>query len=223
MVSRARKGGLTLSLHDILQSTSITNMAQAADAGVKKSKHQEKTDTLFNLSPIQQLYFQYATQYKGASRFNQSVTIQLSRSVESSIVEDALKAIVGRHAMLRARFSKSSAGHWLQKISAVSINPMHPGSYSLGGKPQLTLFNRESTLVIDSASTPERARAKSSTRSPKPRDVLILIMGQLSLRTSSKAITTAKFSSWLPTISASTWSPGELSFTILKSLSSLVQ
>lgn len=122
LVSRARKAGLTLSLHDILQSASINSLAEVTEAGVQKSKHHEKTDTFFSLSPIQKLYFQHAKEFKGTSRFNQSITVQLSRRVRANVVEDALKTVVDRHAMLRARFRKSSSGNWLQKVAMVCSN-----------------------------------------------------------------------------------------------------
>jgi hypothetical protein len=122
MVSRARKCGLSVSLHDILQSPSIKNLADAVESEVSKPKHQEQTDTPFNLSPMQKLYFQRATKFQRASRFNQSITVKLSRRVEANLVEDALKAVVARHSMLRARFSQSSSGDWLQKVTKVRSN-----------------------------------------------------------------------------------------------------
>lgn len=120
MISHARKCGLTLSLHDILQCTSIKKLAEVAEVGFQKSRHHEKIDTPFDLSPIQKLYFEHATQFKGASRFNQSVTVQISQKVPAKTVELALRAVVGRHAMLRARFRQSGSGSWLQEISKVS-------------------------------------------------------------------------------------------------------
>ncbi|KAK2757240.1 NRPS [Arachnomyces sp. PD_36] len=118
LVSRARKGGLTLSLNAILQSPSLKDLADAANSGVQKPKYHEGPGTPFNLSPIQRLYFQQAKLFTGSSRFNQSITVQLSRQVSAKSIEHALKAVVSRHSMLRAKFNKSSSLNGRQIITS---------------------------------------------------------------------------------------------------------
>ncbi|KIA75536.1 hypothetical protein HK57_00693 [Aspergillus ustus] len=119
-VSHARKQGIALSLHRILQASSTELLVEEAQSGVKKVNQAEQHDTWFDLSAIQKFYFEYATEFKGSSRFNQSVTLRLPRHVEPTAIENGLKAIVSNHPMLRARFRQSN-GKWQQKIMTVSL------------------------------------------------------------------------------------------------------
>lgn len=129
IVSKARKQGLTVRLQDIIQTDSIEALAERSTMAVpKKNQQQQQTGRAransgasFSLSPIQDLYFQHAANgHKGTSRFNQSITVRLSRKVDSAKIKEALKTIVLRHGMLRARFTKDSDGTWKQRTTRVS-------------------------------------------------------------------------------------------------------
>ncbi|PYH46246.1 nonribosomal peptide synthase Pes1 [Aspergillus saccharolyticus JOP 1030-1] len=115
VVSRARKQGLTLTLHSVLQSKSIKDLAQASDTKVKAVKNEEKSDQHFGLSPIQELYMQTAAKFKGAARFNQSMTVRVTRKIKAENMKQAVRAVIEQHSMFRARFSKLH-GNWQQKI-----------------------------------------------------------------------------------------------------------
>jgi non-ribosomal peptide synthase protein (TIGR01720 family) len=123
VISRARKQGLVLTLHDILQSRSLKELAQTASSKAPASQREEKSGEGFALSPVQRLYFQSSDSFKGAARFNQSMTVRISRRCEGEVLKRALKAVIGQHAMFRARFSTSSDGTWQQKTAAVSSQP----------------------------------------------------------------------------------------------------
>jgi hypothetical protein len=120
IVSHARKLGINLSLHKILQATSVRDLTKDAEPEAGKVSQSEQANTWFDLSAIQKFYFQYATQYKGSARFNQSITLRLSRHVEPAVIKNGLRAITNKHAMLRARF-RNSNGIWEQMVMAVSI------------------------------------------------------------------------------------------------------
>jgi hypothetical protein len=126
LVSKARKQGLTVRLQDIIQTDSIEALAERSSFAETKQKQQPgraraNSGASFSLSPIQDLYFQHASNgHKGASRFNQSITVRLSRKVDSAKIREALKSIVLRHGMLRARFSKDNNGTWKQRTTRVS-------------------------------------------------------------------------------------------------------
>jgi hypothetical protein len=119
IVSHARKQGITLSLHKILQASSVQLLVQEAEAGVKNINQIEHPNTWFDLSAIQKFYFDYAAKLKGSARFNQSVTLRLPRRVEPTTIENGLKAIFSKHAMLRARFRQVN-GKWQQRVMTVS-------------------------------------------------------------------------------------------------------
>ncbi|KAJ5098889.1 hypothetical protein N7532_005890 [Penicillium argentinense] len=118
VISRARKQGLTLTLNDILQSRSVKELAQTASAKAPVTSHrEEKAGESFALSPVQKLYMQSTNSYKGAARFNQSITVRISRRVEGEVLRRAIKAVTSQHSMFRARFSKVN-GTWQQKAAA---------------------------------------------------------------------------------------------------------
>lgn len=120
MISRARKHGLVLTLHDILQSRSVKELARTAGSKVPISQREEKSGEGFALSPVQKLYFQNSTSFKGDARFNQSITVRIARRCEAEVLRRALKAVISQHAMFRARFSKINDGTWQQKTATVS-------------------------------------------------------------------------------------------------------
>lgn len=119
VISRARKHGLNLTLHNILQSKSITELAPTSTVIVQAVKHEEKSGELFNLSPIQSLFMQTTDEFQGKARFNQSMTVRLTKRTKPDTVKNAIKAVIDRHSMFRARFSKSSDGNWKQTITKV--------------------------------------------------------------------------------------------------------
>ncbi|KAJ5429495.1 AMP-dependent synthetase/ligase [Penicillium cf. griseofulvum] len=118
VISRARKQGLVLTLHDILQSRSVKELAQTASSKAPVSQREEKSGEGFALSPVQRLYFQSSDYFKGDARFNQSITVRIARRCEGEVLKRALKAVISQHAMFRARFSKPSDGTWQQKTTA---------------------------------------------------------------------------------------------------------
>ncbi|KAL9133158.1 MAG: hypothetical protein Q9175_005664 [Cornicularia normoerica] len=133
IIARCRKIGIILSLQEILQSKSLFQLAGVVDSRGQSSKaikttfHEEKMDQVFDLSPVQKLYFQLAgpsCDHTRDGRFNQSHLLRIKRKTESKTVQDAVEIIVQQHSMFRARFSRNQAGVWQQRIS-----PLASGSY----------------------------------------------------------------------------------------------
>lgn len=127
MVSKARKQGLTVRLQDIIQTDSIEALSKRATLADNKKQQigraRAASGATFSLSPIQDLYFKHAAnEHKGTSRFNQSITVRISRKIDSAKIREALKTIVLRHGMLRARFTKDSDGTWKQRTTRVIID-----------------------------------------------------------------------------------------------------
>ncbi|KAL6239813.1 hypothetical protein BDW75DRAFT_236072 [Aspergillus navahoensis] len=118
VVSKARKRGLNLPLNRILQAKSIEELAAFCETKRLPTKDLKESGSLFRLSPIQELFFRSSSAVpKASGRFNQSITVRLARRMEPSVLEDAVRAVVQKHAMFRARFSKSSDGTWQQRIT----------------------------------------------------------------------------------------------------------
>ena len=121
-----------MTLNDILQSRSVKELAQTAKAKAPVTSHrEEKAGEGFDLSPVQKLYMQSTDSYKGAARFNQSITVRVSRRVEGEVLRRAIRAVTSQHSMFRARFSKNHSGNWQQKAEIVSFQKLVPGSVIL--------------------------------------------------------------------------------------------
>ncbi|PLB45140.1 acetyl-CoA synthetase-like protein [Aspergillus steynii IBT 23096] len=112
----ARTEGFTLSVSDIFHYKTVAGLAPLLDMkGQQPSLDAEELcDVLFELSPIQSLFFE--TVPNGADYFNQSFLIPLAGPVASHELACAIPMIVDHHPMLRARFSQRSDGTWYQAV-----------------------------------------------------------------------------------------------------------
>jgi amino acid adenylation domain-containing protein/non-ribosomal peptide synthase protein (TIGR01720 family) len=115
-VSRARAEGVVVRVQDFLQSKSISELALVAKLSTKSSiSHADEVEAIFDLSPVQQMYFQMAGQK--ANQFNQSFFLRFTRDTDAQHVARALEAVVRQHSMLRARFRQAENGRWCQLIT----------------------------------------------------------------------------------------------------------
>ncbi|KAF2177349.1 amino acid adenylation domain-containing protein [Zopfia rhizophila CBS 207.26] len=117
VMARCRKEHINFSLHEVLKSKSVAHLALFARSGIQSEVRDETTDVVFDLSPIQQLYFQTHNEYTGSSRCNQSFSFRITRAVQAQEIDRAIETIVQQHSMLRAHFEKSKVGVWQQKIT----------------------------------------------------------------------------------------------------------
>jgi len=119
VMALCRKEKMNFSLSEVLRSKSIHQLALTARFETDKVFQDEKVEELFELSPIQQLYFQAksADEQRQGARFNQSFSLNITRKVEAQTIKDAINAIVNQHSMLRARMSRNTSGSWKQRIT----------------------------------------------------------------------------------------------------------
>ncbi|KAI4198548.1 MAG: hypothetical protein LQ350_005207 [Teloschistes chrysophthalmus] len=121
IIARLRKIKVVLSLQEILQSKSLFQLANLVDSrgsGPKEKKVQlmKETDELFDLSPVQKMYFELAgeSDHTREGRFNQSQLLRLTRKTDAETIRRGITVIVQSHSMFRARFSRQ--GGWKQRI-----------------------------------------------------------------------------------------------------------
>ncbi|KAF2119371.1 hypothetical protein BDV96DRAFT_486547 [Lophiotrema nucula] len=119
LLARCRKDGINLTLNQVLRSKSLAQLAETVGSHDERINQQAETDKPFDLSPIQQFYFESIGNNK-ESQFNQSFTLRLSHNVDGGRVKQVIDSIVDCHAMLRARFTMSEAGTWRQVIPSRS-------------------------------------------------------------------------------------------------------
>jgi aryl carrier-like protein len=126
LVSSAAAAGLRLTMQDVTRSRNLKEMASAATprnlaggshipgaAGLSDDDGGDADsaveDVLFELSPIQRLYFRITP--SGNNVFEQSMLLRLTTRVPVSSLSSALQTLVKHHAQLRARYTHDS-GSW---------------------------------------------------------------------------------------------------------------
>ncbi|KAL9614736.1 MAG: hypothetical protein Q9167_000805 [Letrouitia subvulpina] len=158
IIARCRKIGIVLSLQEVLQSSSIFQLAKSVDLKGRSTRNtkalrlEEKTDQEFDLSPIQKLYFQLAgssTDYTREGRFNQSQLLRLKRKTETKSIKNALGIIVQQHSMFRARFSKDSNGNWRQRITQSTPDSFRFREHKVYSSREVLGLLKESQTSLD--------------------------------------------------------------------------
>ncbi|KAL4863703.1 hypothetical protein BDV12DRAFT_201835 [Aspergillus spectabilis] len=122
VVSQCKSAGIGITMQDVFKHRTISQLALHAtrtDKGESRVVPGEEPvdglDHAVSLSPIQQMYFDYALE--DPNHFSQSVFLRLDGAgVGAESMARALAVIVETHPMLRARFEKSSDGTWRQRV-----------------------------------------------------------------------------------------------------------
>ncbi|KAJ5964403.1 HC-toxin synthetase [Penicillium vulpinum] len=119
LVVTCRNEGIKLLFKDVMRSASISALADGVQMvdHINVHQHRDQLDTPFDLTPIQQLYFQSISQGShdaSANQFNQSFLFRLTSDVPVEQLRAAVDKVVQRHSMLRARFRQSHNGQWKQ-------------------------------------------------------------------------------------------------------------
>ena len=147
VVSLCRSDGIVVTVPDILRTNSILALAERAKLGFKAStiSRVETLDTPFELSPVQQLYFDQNNGLAFRHEFDQHTRLSVTRHVEADAVGAAIKVIVNRHSMLRARFvpPHDQTERWTQVIAKETV-----GSYSFEASEE---NGRESIQALELA------------------------------------------------------------------------
>ncbi|RDA85881.1 hypothetical protein CP532_2707 [Ophiocordyceps camponoti-leonardi (nom. inval.)] len=123
VVSQCRLHNLSLTASDVLQAGTIRRLAQRCQtlSGQQplvesSSEDEAEGSEPFDLSPIQQMFFEAYPD--GLDHYNQSFILDLGQPSSVETLRAAMRALVGRHEMLRARYFRdaSSGDRWRQRI-----------------------------------------------------------------------------------------------------------
>ncbi|GAP83931.2 putative nonribosomal peptide synthase [Rosellinia necatrix] len=116
VVAQCAAEGLRTSVIALFQEKTIAGMSLRTEyRHYSPVQAKEQLNVLFELSPIQQMFFDTAGSHY--SHFNQSVSFRLSESLPSDVIQRAIRWIVENHSMFRARFSQTLNGSWKQRIT----------------------------------------------------------------------------------------------------------
>lgn len=109
--------GLRISVAEIFKQKTISEISMRLGVDASPgSRLEETTGSLFPLSPIQKLFFEFTPQ--GHNHFNWSFLFQLRNPQDSNVLMDAINCVINRHSMLRARFIRDSKGGRHQTITS---------------------------------------------------------------------------------------------------------
>lgn len=119
LMSRLRTMKIRLSVQDILRYRTVEVLAVHAHVTEELSDDAlvvEEIDDWVDLAPIQNMFFE--KQPNGQNHFNQSFALKLARNIPENEIEQAIRTLIDRHAMLRCRYGKSKPdGIWRQKVT----------------------------------------------------------------------------------------------------------
>ena len=117
VVSRARRSGIEMKPADIFIFQTIKKLSEVIEKRETEVQHGEQ-GTLTGesgLLPIQQVYLERAG--KDISHFNQSILLELDKSVTSEVLEKSVEQLTAFHDALRFQYKKSD-NHWEQRYSS---------------------------------------------------------------------------------------------------------
>jgi amino acid adenylation domain-containing protein/non-ribosomal peptide synthase protein (TIGR01720 family) len=120
VVAQARGGPLSLNLtvEDIFRLRTISQIATGATANssdLPLLANNDMLDAPFDLSPIQQLFFE-TNRLQKQNRFNHNLFLHLRQPVTFDQLRSAIHEIAEEHPLLRARFLQNADGQWQQLI-----------------------------------------------------------------------------------------------------------
>lgn len=152
-VGQAKRRGIGLTVQEILRSKSLQQLAICAKAVNNPTNHHEVVDAPFELSPIQQLHFQ--VRGEGQGHFNQSFFLRLTRKTLEKDLRHAIETLVGRHSMLRARFTqRTTNGEWEQCVTQELASSYHFGVHKIYNKEQVKPTVASSQACLDAVHGP---------------------------------------------------------------------
>lgn len=166
IVALARTKNISVSVNEIMRFKTISQVllhaasptaARRLGGGghTANGEVQEELDIFFPLSPIQQMFMDQQQVDGSWNRFNQTFLLRLTQPISLGQLQVAIHALLSRHSMLRARFSRlPDDGQWGQTITAagtVSSQSSHCTctAYRLESREELDEVMAASSQSID--------------------------------------------------------------------------
>ncbi|KAJ3498765.1 hypothetical protein NLG97_g867 [Lecanicillium saksenae] len=157
IVSQCRKRGVLIKVRDMLQAETIQNVARRCISAASRTDQQMETESQnqdagstsgsFDLSPIQRKFFELFPE--GLNHFNQGFILELNKEVAANTMHEALKAVIRRHGMLRARFEKKRSESWTQNIYAYDDSSFSYVVHNVASRAEVFSLAQQSQNQID--------------------------------------------------------------------------
>lgn len=154
VVSKCRAHGISLTVGNVLRASTIQKLALQCNQIVLQNTlpaqeyNEKETGEPFGLSPIQNKFFDIFPE--GIGFFNQSFVLDLNRSVPTTTLHNALKALVTRHSMLRARYRQNANDQWEQFIAEDNLSSFAFANHNVARRSDVLHIaqNRQAQLDI---------------------------------------------------------------------------
>src|SRR6185295_19517059 len=108
VVSRAAQAGLRLTPRDLFEHATVAQLAAIVQAGAAPVADQRPVTGDAPLTPIQRWFF--AQELPNPQHWNQSLLLELRRSLDPELLRGALQALLQHHDALRLRFTPGAGG-----------------------------------------------------------------------------------------------------------------
>lgn len=144
VITRARAAGLRLLPKQFFERQTIAELAEVAEAAPMAQAEQEALDGPVPLIPIQQAFFEWGV--TNVNYFNQAVILALEPEVDSLSIEQALKALLTHHDVLRLRFERRDR-QWFQSYG----EPAERTAFTLRDLTEYPEHERRRMLEEDAA------------------------------------------------------------------------
>lgn len=152
---RCRTKGFKINVRDVLRGQSIAQLAQHLPPVIElpATLREERTEQLFELSPIQKMYAAIAP-LSERHHFNQSQRLRVKRKIDRDELEAALGAVVRHHSMLRAKFLRSADGLLAQQISQNPNSSYRVQSHLTSDSQEMSELMAQSQEAVDITNGP---------------------------------------------------------------------
>lgn len=153
LISRCRIDGIRIVIRDVLLGKTIRELSSSAGQP-DQIFAQEEYETPFNLSPIQQMYFETAakpsSEPTAAYRFNQTFYLRLTKHTALEEISHGIEAVVTRHSILRARFHQDeTTSRWSQKIPREVANSYRFQTHVVRSQKDIAMVMATSQASLD--------------------------------------------------------------------------
>jgi amino acid adenylation domain-containing protein/non-ribosomal peptide synthase protein (TIGR01720 family) len=153
LTAACRSEGLLINVKDIMLSKTIAGIASCAKSTGREiaTPHEEKMDTPFQISPIQQLYFDTQSssqESQQGAHFNQSFLLRLMKEVNVQELIQALATVVSHHPMLGARFKYEEA-RWTQLVSSDARKSSYFKQHTISSRQEMLSIIQDAQSALD--------------------------------------------------------------------------
>lgn len=115
VISRAKRAGISLAIHQVFAHPTIAELAQFVDTVRFNDNVQNEVTGVVPLTPIQHWFFEQ--RFVAQHHWNMAMLLEVQPNVCDSHLRESVRHLLAHHDMLRVRFKKTeSAPGWRQRI-----------------------------------------------------------------------------------------------------------